>query len=90
MEEGLYINELVKKLCQSDKEAIWATGMNKQNLNLNARALQPKWAPLFKLICSRSPRIPPTSLWTGPLMIEKRKVDVGWIIFNNIIDSVKP
>lgn len=23
-------------------------------------------------------------------MIEKRRVDVGWIVFNNMVDSVKP
>lgn len=39
MEEGLDTNELVEKLCQTDKEVILANGKNNQNLNFNVRAL---------------------------------------------------
>lgn len=85
----------MRELCQSNKEVIWAIEMNNQNLNFNDGALQPKWTPLFKRICSRL--IPTTHTSQITLdraillyaMIEKRKVDAAWIIYN-IIDLVKP
>lgn len=42
MDEGLNRNELVRKLCQSNKEVIWAIEMNNQNLNFNVGTLHPK------------------------------------------------
>lgn len=39
MDEGLEATKLVKKLCYVDKEVIWATRKNNQNLSFNASAL---------------------------------------------------
>lgn len=42
MDEGLEATKLVKKLCyvdKEDKEEIWATRKNNQNLSFNASAL---------------------------------------------------
>lgn len=86
--------ELVKNLYQFDKEVIWITGKNNQNSNFNAGALQPKWTPLLKLICSRLIPIMHTSHITLDratllyAVIKKMRIDAGWIIFKNIIDSI--
>lgn len=92
----MYTSEQVKKLCQSDKEAMWASGKNNQNLNFNVGALQPKWALLFKLVCNiliptmHSSHITLDRAILLYAMIEMRKVDVGSIIYNNMIGSIKP
>lgn len=80
----------------SDKEVIRATRNNNQNLNFKSRAFQPKWTSLFKLICCILIHTKHTSLVTLDrailldTMIEKRRVDASWIIYNNMIDYVKP
>lgn len=71
-----------------------AATKNNQNLSFNVGALLPTCTPLLKLIYSRL--IPTT--YTSHItldkvilqyaMIGKRKVDAGWIIYNNIIHSV--
>lgn len=77
-------------------EVIWAIGIDNQNLNFNVEALIPKWTPLFKLICNKLILTMHTTHITLDKailiysMIEKRKVDVGWTIYNNMIDSIKP
>lgn len=70
-------------------------GRNKQNLSFNVRELQPRWTPLFKLICNRLIATSHTSYIALDraillyAMIERRKVDAPWIIHNNMIDSIK-
>lgn len=88
--------EQVKKLCQLNKEVMWASGKNNQNLNFNVGVLQAKWIPLFKLICNiliptmHSSHITLDRAILLYTMIEMRKVDDGWIIYNNMIDFIKP
>lgn len=95
MEEGQETNVLVQTLCSPDREVIWATGKTNRHVNFNVGALQPKWIPLFKLICCRLIPIKNTSHVTLDravllyAMVQKRKVDTGWIILNNMIDSMK-
>lgn len=95
MEEGFDTNGLMKKLCWLDKELIWALGKNSQNLKSNVGELQLKWTPLFKLICNRLIATTHNSHITLDraillyAVIEKKRVDAGWNIFNNMIDSVK-
>lgn len=96
MDEGIHMVQLVRKLWPVDKEVILVTQKNNQNLSFNVRALHPIWTPLSKLIWSRLIFTTHTSHITLDkaillyVMIGKRKVDTSWIIYNNIIDSVKP
>lgn len=96
MDEGIHMVQLVRKLCPVDKEVILVTQKNNQNLSFNVWALHPIWTPLSKLIWSRLIFTTHTSHITLDkaillyVMIGKRKVDTSWIIYNNIIDSVKP
>lgn len=94
MDEEVDENELERK-CQGDKEAIQEIGKNNQQLSFNVGALLLSWTPLFKLICSRLIATTHTLhveldrailLYT---MIEKKKPDAGWIIFN-ILELVDP
>lgn len=96
MEEGLETSELVVTLCQQGKEVIPISGKNNQYLNFHAGALQPRWIPLFKLICSRLIATTLTSHATFDrvvllyAMIQNIKANAKWIILNNMIDSIKP
>lgn len=96
MNERFDTTELVEKLCQSEKEVNCIIGKNNQNLSFNVGVLQPSRTPLFKLVCYRL--IPTTHTFHITLdsaiflytIIQKRKVDTGWIIYNIMINSVKP
>lgn len=96
MDEGVDTNKLERKLCPGDKEVVWATRKNNQQLRFNVGALLPSWTLLFKLRCSSL--IPITHKSHVTLnrdillyaMIEKKKVDARLIIFNNILESVGP
>lgn len=96
MDEIVEIAKLVKKLGQADKEVVWAIGKNNQNLSFNIGPLLPSWTPLFNLVCSKLILTTHTSHVTLDIgilmyaMIEKMKVDARWIIYNNIIDSLRP
>lgn len=96
MEEGLDTNDLVRKLYESHQEVSWATRKNNQNMNFNVGALQPKWTSLFKVVYHRLIPITHTSHITLDSailpyeLIEKKGMNAGWIIFNNMINSVKP
>lgn len=80
------------KLCLHDKEVIWIIGKNKQYVNFHARALLPRWIPLFKLICSRlTPRKHKShlTLYKAVLpyaMIQKKNADAGWATLNDMIN----
>lgn len=63
-------------------------------MNFNIKALQSNWTPLFKLICSKLIPTTYTSYITLNRaillyeMIKKKNVDIGWIIYNSMIDLV--
>lgn len=96
IDKGEEAKQLEKKLCQANKEVIWAIGKNNQCLSFNDGALMPSWKSLFKLVCNRLIPITHTSYVTLDqaillyAIIEKKKVNTEWIIYNNNIDSIGP